>query len=137
LRSWLGPIETMEEAELAVFFAACAKVAELPRPPILAGVNEARVEERSRALGKAIARKERKALQAIGGRLLDLPHPGEWRHAVLVGAARAGLAIGGDLTAALGELGLDVQRDGDAQGLLLFGISEDYRVLRQEMGCKA
>jgi tetratricopeptide (TPR) repeat protein len=136
LRDWLGPVETMEEAELAVFFAACAKLADLPRPPILAGVNEARVEERSRALGKAIARRDKKALQAIGGRLLDLPHPGEWRHAVLVGAARAGLVIGGDLGAALGELGLDVQRDGDAQALILFGISEDYRVLRHELGCK-
>ncbi len=61
----------------------------LQKPPM----NESRVEDRARVLGKAIARKDRKALQSIGARMASLPSPGEWRDAVLQGAARAALAV--------------------------------------------
>ena len=97
---------SIDDDELALFFAACARVAELPMPPVLATLPPARVEERARALGKPLARKESKALQAIGARMATLPPPGEWRQAILEGAARAALAVGGDLVAAFGELGL-------------------------------
>lgn len=135
MRDRLGPLETIDDDEVAIFFAACAKVAELPRPPVLAALHEAKVEERSRALGKAIGRKDRKALQAIGARLATLPPPGEWRRAMLEGAARAALVVGGDLPAALGELSL-TPRDRQAQALVAFAISEEFRLLRRELGLK-
>src|SRR5262249_6448269 len=44
LRERLGPVERLDDGELAVFFAACARVAEVARPPVLAAAGaEARV----------------------------------------------------------------------------------------------
>ncbi len=83
MRERLGPVEALDADEVALFFAACARVAELPRPPSLPPLNESRVEDRARVIGKAIARKDRKALQAIGARMATLPSPGEWRDAIL------------------------------------------------------
>ena len=66
----------IDDDELALFFAACARVAELPMPPVLAALPPARVEEQdARLLGKPLARKESKALQAIGARMSTLPPP--------------------------------------------------------------
>ena len=112
LRDALGPLEPIDDDELALFFAACARVAELPMPPVLATLPASRVEERARALGKPLARKERKALQAIGARMATLPPPGEWRQAILEGAARAALAVGGDLRGRVRRAGAD---DGQGQ----------------------
>jgi tetratricopeptide (TPR) repeat protein len=136
MREQLGPIDAVEEDELALFFAACARVAELPTPPALTTLPPARVEERAKTLGKALARKDRKALQAVGARMATLPSPGEWRQAVLEGAARAALAVGGDLVAALDELGLTLSHDRLAQALATFAVSDDFRVLRRDMGLK-
>jgi hypothetical protein len=136
MRERLGPVEALDADEVALFFAACARLAELPRPPSLPPLNESRVEDRARVLGKAIARKDRKALQSIGARMATLPPPGEWRDAVLEGAARAALAVSGDLPSALVELALKLERDPLAQTLTLFAISDDFRVLRREMGLK-
>ncbi|HEX9103354.1 MAG TPA: hypothetical protein VF997_14175, partial [Polyangia bacterium] len=136
LRERLGPIDALDDDELALFFAACARVAELPLPPVLASLSPARVEERAKALGRPLARKERKALQAIGARMATLPPPGEWRRAVLEGAARVALAVGGDLPAALGELSLTLSRDPLARALTTFAVSDDFRVLRRDMGLK-
>jgi hypothetical protein len=136
MRDGLGPVERIDDDELALFFAACARVAELPTPPVLAALPAAKVEERSRALGKAMGRKDRKAIQAIGARVATLPPPAEWRQAVLEGAARAAVAVGGDLAAAFGELGLTLARDRLAQSLTTFAVSDDFRVLRRDMGLK-
>ena len=136
MRDRLGPIETLDDDELGLFFAACAKVAELPRPPALAGYPDARVDERAKSVGKALSRKDRKALQSIGARIATLPPPGEWRQAILEGAARAGLVVSGDLPAALGELLLMLGKDRLAQSLTVFATSEDLRVARREMGLK-
>src|SRR5262249_32161501 len=97
MRDGLGPLDTLDDDELALFFAACARVAERPPRPVLASLPAARVEERAKALSKPLARKERKALQAVGARMATLPPPAEWRQAILEGAARAALAVGGDL----------------------------------------
>ena len=106
-------------------------------PPSLPPLHESRVEDRARVLGKAIARKDRKALQAIGARMATLPSPGEWRDAILRrrGARGAGRrrAI---CRSALGELQLTLARDPLAQALTLFAVSDDFRVLRREMGLK-
>ncbi|MDB4965305.1 MAG: Tetratricopeptide 2 repeat protein [Myxococcales bacterium] len=136
LREGLGAIDSLDDEELAIFFAAAARVAELAQPPSLGALPTAKVEDRARALGKAIARKEKKALQAIGARLAMLPPAKEWRAAVLEGAARAALAVGGDLQAALAELDLRLQRDRLAQSLTRFAVSDDFRVLRRDMGLK-
>lgn len=136
MRERLGGIDNITDEELALFFAACARFAELPLPPVLSGLPPARVEDRARTVGKVLGRKDRKALQAIGARMATLPAPGEWRAAVLQGAARAGLAVGGDLPSALGELGLKLGRDALAQELVTFAVSDDFRVLRRDMGLK-
>jgi tetratricopeptide (TPR) repeat protein len=137
LRERLGPLEILDDHELALFFAACAKVAETARPPALQlSGSEARLDERARALGKALGRKERNALKAIGPRFAELGDPAGWRQAVLDGAARAGLTVGGDLGAALGELRLDVMQDRRALELVMFGVSADMLSLRREMGLR-
>ncbi|MGZ3428008.1 MAG: hypothetical protein ACXVCV_15240, partial [Polyangia bacterium] len=136
MREHLGPLDTIEDDELALFFAACARVAELPTPPALTTLSPAKVEERAKTLGKALARRDRKALQAIGARMSTLPPPGEWRQAVLEGAARAGVAVGGDLVAAFSELSLTMAKDPLARALTVFAVSDDFRVLRRDMGLK-
>jgi len=136
LREHLGPLDSIDDEEIALFFAACARVAELPLPPVLASLSPARVEEKAKALGKPLARKERKALQAIGARMATLPPPAEWRRAVLEGAARAAIAVGGDLVAAFGELSVTLSKDPLARALTTFAVSDDFRLLRRDMGLK-
>jgi hypothetical protein len=136
MRDRLAAIEMLDDDELGLFFAACARVAELPRPPALDGYPDSRVEERAKIVGKALARKEKKALQTIGARMATMPSPGDWRHAILEGAARAGLVVAGDLPAALGELLLMLGKDRLAQSLTVFATSEDLRMARREMGLK-
>jgi len=136
LREHLGPLDSIDDDEIALFFAACARVAELPMPPVLASLSPARVDEKAKALGRPLARKERKALQAIGARMATLPPPAEWRRAVLEGAARAAIAVGGDLVAALGELDVSLAKDPLARTLTTFAVSDDFRVLRRDMGLK-
>jgi hypothetical protein len=139
LRERLGPLEKVDDDELALFFAACARVAEVARPPSLAlgGKGEARVEELARSLQKTLGRKERKALQALGLRFAELGDPAAWRRAVLDGAARVALVVSGDLLATLGELELDVRRDGAARELVQLAMSEEYFALRRELGLRA
>jgi hypothetical protein len=134
VRDRLAPLERIEAEELAVFFAGLAKIAEVGRPRSLETAPEARVEERARAIGKALGRKERKALHALGPRFSELPEPWTWRSAILDGAARVALAVAGDLAAALEVLALDVHRDPRARDLLRFSLSQDYLLLRREMG---
>ena len=136
LRDHLAPLDAVDDDELALFFAACARLAELPMPPVLATLPSSRVEEKAKALGKPLARKEKKALQAIGARMSTLPPPAEWKQAILEGAARAALAVGGDLVAAFGELSLTMAKDKLAQSLTTFAVSDDFRVLRRDMGLK-
>jgi tetratricopeptide (TPR) repeat protein len=136
LRDRLGPVADLDEEELSIFFAACAKVAEVARPPSLAVPSEAKVEERAKQVAKALGRKERKALQAIGARFASLPTVGEWKRAVLDGASRAALVVGGDLAAALAELGLAFT-DPRAGALVRFAVSDEYFALRRDMGLRS
>jgi tetratricopeptide (TPR) repeat protein len=135
LRDRLGPVEKLDEGELALFFAACARVAEVPRPPILR-VNDAKMEERAKIIGKTLGRKERNALKSLGGRFAELNDPGQWRAAILDGAGRTGLAVGGDLDGALAELNL-APKDPAAAALYLFAVSEDMMAIRREMGLRS
>jgi hypothetical protein len=97
--------------------------------------SEPRVDERAKAVNKAMSRKERKAMQAIGARFATLPDPGEWKRAVLEGAARTALVVGGDLAAALAELGWAFG-DGRATALVQFALSDEFQRLRREMGLR-
>lgn len=138
LRDRLGPVEVLDAEELEVHFAACAQLAELPPLASLGRIaaDDARIEERTKALGKALGRKERKALAALGPRFAELPDLDGFRAAVLKGAARLGLAVGGDLEAALTTLGLDPAHDPLAWDLMRFATSELFLTLRREMGLR-
>jgi tetratricopeptide (TPR) repeat protein len=127
-------LETIDDEELTVFFAACAKVAEAPLPRALESASPSKVEERAKALGKILGRKERKALGQLGPQLSFLPTPAQFRAALLEGAARTGLVISGDLGAALGELRLSFGRDPQATSLVVFALSDVYLSLRRELG---
>jgi tetratricopeptide (TPR) repeat protein len=133
-RDGLGPLERIDDDELAVFFAACVRVGEAQLPSTLRHADGAKVEERAKALGKAMARKDRKALAAIGARFADLPVPGVWRRSIYDGATRAAMVVTGDLAAAMTELNLAPL---ELRELTLFALSEEYQILRREMGLKA
>jgi hypothetical protein len=96
-------------------------------------IPEAKIDERARAVGKALARKERKLLTAIGARFASLPEPGAWKRAVLEGASRAALAVSGDLAAALAELELPFVQAG---ALTVFALSDDFVALRRDLGLR-
>jgi tetratricopeptide (TPR) repeat protein len=135
LRERLGPLETMSDDELHLFFAACAKVAETARPSVLHITDNAKLEERAKALGKALGRKERNALKGLGPRFADLNDPRDWKRAFYEGAARAALVVGGDLEGALAELNL-APLDLQAGALYAFAVSDDMIALRLEMGLR-
>ena len=135
LRDRIGPLDSIEPAELELFFAACARVAgtslAVPsRPP------EAKIEERARAIGKVLDRKERKALGALAPRFDEVTDPAAWRRAVRLAAAGAGLAVCGDLGAALAELGADLDSD-EGRALARLAVSEELAALRRELGLRA
>ncbi len=137
LRDRLGPLERASDEDLSLFFAACARVAEVGAPSALGRLGaDARVEERAKALGKAIGRKEKKALQAIGIRFAELVTPAEWRTAMLHGVTRTALVVGGDLQAAFEERGLRAA-DAEALELMTFATSQDFLVLRRELGLRS
>ena len=137
VRDRLGIVEELDAEELAVFFAACARVAEVPPPMVVRAAPDARVEERARALGKALGRNEKKALKAIGPRFAELPMTGVWKRAISDGATRAALTVGGDLGAALAALGIaSVGSDERGRALLVFVLGEDYATLRRELGLR-
>jgi len=136
VRERLGPVELLSGDDLAALFAAAARVAELPVPHSVRSAPDVKVEERLRALGKLVGRKEKKALQNIGPRFAELPAPALWRAAVLDGAARVGLVIGGDLGAAMSELKLDARQPGLGRDLVLFAMTQDFLSLRRELGLR-
>jgi hypothetical protein len=136
LRDRLGPLERLEDEELALFFAACARVAEVGLPPVLQHV-QSRADEKAKTVGKILGRKERKALAALGPRFFEMPEPNAWRTAILDGATRLALVVAGDLSAALRELGPSAVRDGRARALTDFALSSEYLALRRSMGLRS
>ncbi|MSP62121.1 MAG: tetratricopeptide repeat protein, partial [Myxococcales bacterium] len=133
MRERLGPLETAEVADLDLFFAGCARIAgaTLAGPPRA----QARVEERAKAIGKIIDRKTKKALQSHAPRFAAVGDVGAWRSAVLHGATRLGLAVAGDLGAALSELKIALRSD-EGQDLVRFIVSEEFATLRRDLGMR-
>ncbi len=137
MRFRLGPLEHLDAEELAIFFAACARLAETARPAVLELMAaESRIEDRTKLLGRALDRKHKKALVALGREFALLPDPREWQQAVLEGMARLALLVTGDLQLVLATLGLDVRRNTMPQRLLRFSMSQEFLALRRELGMK-
>jgi hypothetical protein len=139
----MGPLDG-DPQELLVFIAACCNVAQLPAPALGAEL-KTRLDERTRALDRAISRKERNAIKALAPRLAPLAGSDgkdvilAWQQAVQLGAAQLALAIAGNLAAALADLGISL-RDGNiaaartARALCAFAVSAEVHSLRRELG---
>ena len=107
-------------------------------------------ETLARAVGRAIPRKVRKALEepvrALG--VSGTPDVGEWQKALAASADRVGLVLAGDVPAALGavlaesgpaartptERAAAARARAPLRALLLFAASEDHFRLRQRLG---
>ena len=142
LRDRAGVLERLDAAAVAEVFAAAAVVAGAPR-----GALPPAVEERARALGKAMSRKERKALELEAARFAsEAIDAAAFRTAVLGRADRLGLLFAGDVAVAV-RLAAEARRDGNdgpapgalareprALSLLRFALSEDHLTARREIG---
>ncbi len=135
LKERQGGLDRMSDDETRLFFAACARIAEVPKPRSVAALPDGAVEERAKVVAKALGRKERAALKALAGRWTELPDPAEFRAAVLDGVARAALLVGADLQSALEQLRLPLNSDG-AIRVVEFAVSSDFLSLRRELGLK-
>jgi hypothetical protein len=104
----LGPLDRMDDAAVLAFVAAALTLAKVGWPAELAALRptDPIVAQATRALDKAISRKEKKALAAITDQLGAIPDPRRFRTAVLSSAARAAMFVTGDLAAASEELGV-------------------------------
>lgn len=105
----------LKEPEVAWYVVAGLRVAGLAPPPALAQAvagDDAALAERTRLIDKHIARRDKKAVAALGPRVAELVDLPRWRAAMLGATHRAGLAVGGDLGVALAAL--DVGRGGRA-----------------------
>jgi tetratricopeptide (TPR) repeat protein len=138
-----GILTELRDAELWWYWAAALKACDVPLPvslvEMIAG-EEAQVTERAKALGKAIGRKEKKAIATSErARALDADHLATWRaHAINV-ANRTGLLATGDLAVALAML--DAGRGGraladspQALDLVAWSVGDGHLALRRELG---
>jgi tetratricopeptide (TPR) repeat protein len=131
--------------ELGTFLASAAVVAGAPAPVALGAVKG--VEERAKVLGKAMNRKDRKALELEASRFGFEPIDAAFfRESILATADRLGLVLAGDVAVAVRVVGgLDVDSDTAlplteiaankrALELIRFALSEDYLTLRRDTG---
>jgi hypothetical protein len=132
MRDRAGCLETADPAQLELFFAACARAAktswQAPSRPA-----EAQVEEWSRLVLKE--KRAKKALAVLGGRFAELGDLKAWRRELMRGAARAALAVSGDLAATLAELGTDLRSE-LGQDLARYAVSLDLAAVRRELGLR-
>lgn len=138
----LGPIDSTGD-DVLLFLSACCQLVQAPvpaLPPELKG----RLDERTKAVDRAISRKERNALRAMVPRLSVLA--GEdgrafvrgWQQSVRQGSAQLALGITGDLGVALAETGAQLDGENGAarigRALCAFSVSAEVQVLRRELG---
>ena len=139
----LGAIDC-PQTELLLFFAACCQLIGVPTPA-LAAAEKSKLDEKVRNLDRAIARKEKNGLRGLSSRMQELA--GEngknlvlgWQRAVLRGSAQLAMAITGNLSAALQEMGAKLDTDDEqeaktARALLTWSVSADLLKLRRELG---
>ena len=132
----------LKEAEVAWYVVAALKAAEVPVPAALAeqcAGDDAQVAERTRLMSKHLARRDRKAIAALAGRVSEIGAVAAWRRAVVGSGARAGLAFAGDLHVALeaidaGRGGRTLATDPMALDLAVWTVSAPYLSLRRRRG---
>lgn len=141
--SGAGALPELRDIELAWLVAAAIRASDARVPNGLAAVvsaDEAAVGERTRALGKALGRKEKRGIATwASSQRVDAPMLAGWRRATIGVANRFGLLAAGDPDAALAQL--DVGRGGQAiedsplgQDLVRWTLSADHVALRAELG---
>jgi tetratricopeptide (TPR) repeat protein len=132
-------IDRVAAPELTTLFSAAARIAGASA----AVASTAQVTDTARALGRAMARKDRKALEAQASRFeLEPSDAAGFRESVLATADRLGLFIAGDVAAAARVTG-DFDPSSDvvltsaaiasrprAIQLIRFALSDDYLALR-------
>jgi len=129
-------VERVPMAQLDEILWGAAMLSGARPPGIDAGALKARVKN----LGKAMGRKETRALEGYRARLESERLDGTaWRAAVVRGADRFGLLVSGDAGAALrvlssrGEGGTDLRRP-ECLELARYALDERYVSLRREAG---
>lgn len=143
LHNRLGPVDG-DLTDLTMFVTACCQLVGLPGPTIPAEL-KLRLDEKLRALDRAIARRERNGLKSLAARLSVLNgEAGQalvatWQEEIRVGAAQLALALSGDVQGVLSDLSVSAN-DGDAASarvarrLLSFAVSEDILTIRRDLG---
>ena len=135
-----GTLVDLKDAEVGWYLVAALRAAELPVPPALAELvagEEAQVTERIRVVGKHLARRDKKAIQALGPRLAEIRDVAGWRRAMMASSQRAGLLFAGDVSVALGAMdvgrgGRHVATDPGALDLAAWSVSAAHLELRRQ-----
>ncbi len=135
-----GTLIDLKDAEIGWYLVAAVRAAELPVPAALAELvagDDANVAERTRLVAKHLARRDKKAIQALGARLLEIRDVAGWRRAVAAASQRAGLLFAGDLGVVLGAMdvgrgGRDVATDPGALDLTAWSVSAEHLELRRQ-----
>jgi len=139
----LGPVDG-DADKLLQFFASCCQLAQVPGPT-LEGEVKARLDLHTKALDRALSRKERGALRTLSPQLHKLAGDEgrqfvlAWQQEILQGSAQLALAISGNVQAALTDLGVgpndsDAASAKRARRLLAFSVSADILTLRRDFG---
>jgi hypothetical protein len=139
----LGPIDG-ELSELLLLFAACCQLIQIAGPTLGAELKP-RLDERTKALDRAIARKERNALRSLAPRLNKLAGDegrdaiATWQQEVRQGSAQLALVLSGNVQAALTDLGIGPNDSNAASAklarkLLGFAVSPEILTMRRDFG---
>lgn len=139
----LGPVDG-DLTELTLFVTACCQLVGLPGPTVSTDL-KMRLDERLRALDRAIGRRERNGLKNLAARLSALNgEAGQamvatWQEEIRIGAAQLALSLSGDVQGVLSDLSV-AANDGDATSartarrLLSFAVSEEILTIRRDLG---
>ena len=136
-RDRTGTLEHLDRTELRASLAAAAAIAKVDPPPeALGGADRKAVATAAAAIDKAMSRRAHKELQLLASRFSEVGELGAWRRASLAAARRFGLALAGDLRAALvlATPSGAVASDPDALDLIRFAASPEHIALREVLG---
>jgi hypothetical protein len=139
-RDRTGTLEHLDRTELRVLLAAAATIAQInPPPESIAGADRKAVATAAEALDRAMSRRAHKELALLASRFSEIGDIGAWRRASLAAARRFGLALAGDLRAALSlaNPGGALQGDPDALDLIRFAASPEHVAIREVLGYPA
>ncbi len=136
-----GTLNELRGEELRGVFAAAARIAGVDpnQTRDLGGIEGEAQEERAKAIGKALSRRDKKNLALVSSRFNELVEPMEWAKAVMASSSRAGLLVAGDIDAAfevldVGRGGRSLAEDAWALDLLAWAVGDDHLALRDALG---